>query len=258
LSSFFFEIKMKEREGLLWLHAVTAHQAATHVGQHSAARATGNHLHHLLTCGRKAYCGLFCCADACPPPDAFRIVCRQQEVPSCGPGGKPFNLNSYCTAFPVGAELQWVRASLIFPDTSNNTIYGGETANFTTPAVVQCPAAANGANLWWPFITSFKGRTNCFCVKGQTSCRFLKVGQVSSDSLLDPDTFNSAVNITIHGKSVVLWGRYRDSSAAQPCSPTDKYPLKRIRRQLHRAVFEADAGPTTTTPPLLLLLLLCA
>lgn len=147
-----------------------------------------------------------CCADACPPPDAFRIVCRQQDVPSCGPGGKPFNLNNYCTAFPVGAEIQWVRASLIFPDTNtNNTIYGGETANFTTPAVAECPAAANGTNVWWPFITSFKGRRNCFCVKGQTNCRFLRVGQVSSDSLLDPDTFNSAVNITINGEHVVRW-----------------------------------------------------
>lgn len=144
-------------------------------------------------------------ADACPSADAFRIECRQSQVPACGPGAKPFNLNQYCTAFPLGAELEWVRATIVFPDaTSPVNQFGGQLANFTTPPVVTCPAGANGTNVWWPFITSFRGRKNCFCVAGQTSCRFGLVGQISGDSFLNPVTFNPAINITVHGESCAL------------------------------------------------------
>lgn len=144
-------------------------------------------------------------ADVCPSADAFRIECRQSQVPACGPGGKPFNLNQYCTAFPLGAELEWVRATIVFPDaTSPVNQFGGQLANFTTPPVVTCPAGANGTNVWWPFITSFKGRKNCFCIVGQTSCRFGLVGQISGDPFLNPVTFNPAINITVHGESCAL------------------------------------------------------
>jgi hypothetical protein len=138
-----------------------------------------------------------CCpADACPPPDAFQITCRQAQVPACGPGAKPFLLDSYCTASPPGAQLQWARANIAV-DPAGNAVYSFPTS-FFTPPVVTCPAAANGTNVWWPVITAFKGRTNCFCTSAAT-CRF---AQTAPSPAVDVSgtTTNPNINITVHGE----------------------------------------------------------
>lgn len=136
-------------------------------------------------------------ADACPSPEAFSIVCRTDQVPSCGPGAKPIKLDDLCTAFPLGAKLQWIRAN-VERDSLNGTAYAA-SSNFTTPAVAYCPAGANGTNVWYPYITSFNGRVNCFCT-ADTSCKFTAQGQTSTDSAFAVTNFNPAINITLHGE----------------------------------------------------------
>jgi hypothetical protein len=138
-------------------------------------------------------------AEACPQPEAFSITCRQDAVPSCGPGSKPFLLDNYCTAYPVGSQIQWVRAAIELDQTTNTTSYSVNNQNFTIPAVADCPAGAFGTNVWYPFIVAFKGRTNCLCTD-KTSCRFASVGQSSTAASASFNRFNSTINITIHGE----------------------------------------------------------
>jgi hypothetical protein len=108
-------------------------------------------------------------------------------------------LDNFCTAFPVGAQIQWVRAVIGLDPTTNVTSYSVSNQNFTIPAVVDCPAGAFGTNVWYPFITSFKSRTNCLCTD-KTSCKFVSVGQSSSLSTASFSKFNSTINVTIHGE----------------------------------------------------------
>lgn len=143
-------------------------------------------------------------AEACPPPEAFSIKCRQDDVPACGPGGKTLKLDNYCTAYPVGSVLQWARAEILAtkdPVTNTTTAdyKNAVPTTFASPAIATCPAGATGTNVWYPFITAYKNSRNCFCTS-ETSCKFEPVNQVAADSAFKVSNFNSTFNITIHGK----------------------------------------------------------
>lgn len=139
---------------------------------------------------------MICHVAACPPPDAFRIVCRTDQLPQCGPGAKPINLANFCTAFPIGAQLSWIRATITAPAQSGgDVVYGpGIPVN---PGIAYCPAGANGSNVWYPAITSFNGLTNCFCTAAAT-CQFTAQSTAPADTAAV--TQNTAINITLFGK----------------------------------------------------------
>lgn len=161
-----------------------------------------------LTC-TPPHCARHTTADTCPPPDAFSIVCRPNSVPACGPGAKPFLLDTLCTAFPVGAQLQWYRAESLYETSTGNALYNLGTTVYQPP-IVTCPAGANGTTVWWPAITAFKGRTNCFCTIGATTCRFTTTTTSTPPAGSAAVTTNPAINITVYGER----GRGREGVAA--------------------------------------------
>lgn len=131
-------------------------------------------------------------------------MCKTDQLPSCGPGAKPILLDNYCQAFPLGAKLEWVRAGITVEN--SNTIYSFAWS-FMNPAVAYCPAGANGTTVWYPAITSFKGRVNCLCTTA-TSCYFTPQGQGSTDAQAAVSNLNSAINLTFHGEHDCIQGSY--------------------------------------------------
>lgn len=110
-------------------------------------------------------------AVICPPPNSFTISCDAQYLPPNGLAipcsSRPVLLSTLCTAEPQGAVLTWyqgVPSTPSVPDTSS-------PLDPPLLSTGDCPTVA-GQDTFFPFITSFNGRTDCQCVKGQTNCYF--------------------------------------------------------------------------------------
>lgn len=109
-------------------------------------------------------------ADICPPPDAFFISCNTEFLPAnqvpCSALAGPIPLDTFCTAYPEGAQLTWFRGAVANPSVPL-------AQSPLNPAVVSFPCDSSGTTYYYPFITGWQGfRNDCLCVSGQTNCYF--------------------------------------------------------------------------------------
>ncbi|WIA36876.1 hypothetical protein OEZ86_008127 [Tetradesmus obliquus] len=111
-----------------------------------------------------------CYNNICPPPDAFFISCNSRFLPAnqipCSALSGPVSLDSFCSAYPLGAQLTWFKGSALNPLTP---VFGSPL----NPAIIPFPCDDSGTDFYYPFITSWQGfRQDCLCVSGQTNCYF--------------------------------------------------------------------------------------
>jgi hypothetical protein len=129
-------------------------------------------------------------ADICPPPDSFFISCNTKFLPAnevpCSLLSGPASLDSFCTAYPLGAQLTWYKGSPVNPLTP-------VIQSPVSPAIIPFPCASSGTDYYYPFITGWQGfRDDCLCVSGLTNCYF-REGVFQAGVVGTPNTLGNPV-----------------------------------------------------------------